>query len=341
MVPFLPDPLGLPQPRPSSRNPLFHAADRLRALTSWHGISRLIREPLWKVATASLLSAPLLAGIYQAAGGNPVVIEPSRLPPQSTALFVAGLAAALATGIYRLRCPAVIKEFVRASEYVGYRPHVVNSLRADVVLALRELMIHIPLTPEHAERERLRGRNREAELIDGLLFQGFKPIRYGYGCREMYAVQEFATRVGDAAGLPVRARFHASSDYRQVHPGLWCLPAQGADLYHLEVHLRGPSDDGDETDGIFLDGSVGGTDIQQDTRWVSLWERRKVAMLGVEHLVTPKTVPAVREGISEWLTLSRPVARELIVVLLLLASWQIAVVLANHVFLVGSVLRLN
>ncbi|HYW11215.1 MAG TPA: hypothetical protein VE871_04640 [Longimicrobium sp.] len=309
MIANLPEPLGLPKARHGSRArllPLRRAARRLHVLTTWHGLSRIIRDPLWKGATASLLSVPLLSGVYQAVTGGAVAVEPSRFPPQAAALFIAGLAAAAATVTYRIFCPAVIKEQLRPADYAGYRPHVVHALQADVVQAFDELMLQVTLDPKHAKHERIRGRPMEAELIEGLCAQGFTPVRYGYGCREMYAVQELAMRVGNAGGLPAMARFGREESYRSVTPNLWLLPAWpgGTDLYHLEVSLRGPGKDGEEIEGVFLHWVEGRTDVLRDDRFTSLRDRRKGAMMGVEQLVTAKTVAAVREGITDWLTLT-------------------------------------
>ncbi|HEX6039466.1 hypothetical protein [Longimicrobium sp.] len=341
MIANLPDPLGLPQAR-HGRQPRFvtfrRAAQRLHVLTSWHGLSRIIRDPLWKVGTASLLSVPLLAGIYQAGTGGAVAVEPSRFPPQSAALFIAGLAAAAAIVLYRVFCPAVIKEQLRPADYAGYRPHVVNALRTDVVQAFDQLMLQIVLGPEDAKHERLRGRVMEAELVEGLMAQGFKPVRYGYGCREMYAVQELAMRVGNAAGVPVWVRYGREEIHRPVTPDLWMLPAWGTDLYHLELSLRGPGEDGDTGEGVFLHWVEGRTDVLQDHRFSRLRERRTVAMMGVEQLVTPRTVVAVREGITDWLTLTRPNARAAIVGLLTLAVWQIAFAVFTQLTLVRGII---
>ncbi|HEU0053505.1 MAG TPA: hypothetical protein VFQ39_10025, partial [Longimicrobium sp.] len=247
MIPDLPDPLGLPRPY-GERAPhaLRRVARRVHLMGTWHGISRLVRDPVWKAGTASLVSFPLLAGVYQAVTGGAVAIEPSRFPPQSVDMFWAGIAAALATLVYRAACPAAIKEQLRSSEYAGYRPHIVAALRHDVVAAFSELMLEVRLTAEHAAGERLRGRAGEAELIETLLAQGFTPVRYGFGCRELYAVRELAMRVGDAADLPVRASMGRGRPFEPVTPDLWMLPAQGIDLFHLELARRGPADSATE-----------------------------------------------------------------------------------------------
>jgi len=319
--------------------PLRRAARRLYVLTSWHGISRIIRDPRWKAATASLLSVPLLSGIYQAATGGAAAVEPSRFPPQSVALFIAGLAAAAATVAYRVFCPAVIKEQLRPADYAGYRPHVVDALRTDIAKAFDELMLQITVDPELARRERLRGRATEAALIEELCAHGFAPVRYGYGCREMYAVQELAVRVGNAAGLPVMVSFGHRESYRPVTSDLWLLPAWTTDLYQLEVSLHGPGENGNQIDGIFLQWAEGRTDVLRNDRFTSLRDRRKRAMMGVEQFVTPKTVAAAREGITDWLTLTRPNARAAIIGFLTLAAWQIGSVVFAQVILVNGLVR--
>jgi hypothetical protein len=341
MIANLPEPLGLPRMgrgRRQRSSALRRAVQRLHVLTTWHGISRIIRDPLWKGATASLLSVPLLAGIYQAATADAVVVEPSRFPPQSAALFLAGLAAAAATVVYRVFCPAVIKEQLRPADYAGYRPHVVDALRSDLLQAFDELMLQVTLGPEHARPERLRGRTMEADLIQGLCSQGHIPVRYGYGCREMYAVQQFASQVGNAADLTVMVRFGQEESYCPATPDLWLLPAWSTDLYHLEISLRGPGDAGNEVDGIFLQWTQGHTDVLRDDRFTSLQERRRCAMIGVEQLVTSKTVAPVREGITDWLTLTRPNARAAIIGLLMLAAWQIGSGAFTQVILVRDII---
>lgn len=269
--------------------------------TSWHTLSRLTSEKLYKTGLFSVFLVPLLASLYLAIASalTPIIhLLSYNFPRQSLFLFFSGIAVIVANIVYSIRCPIIVKEHLQRDRYERYRPWPIYYLRDELLHALRARLSRVDFTVSDVEWLATR-QERQFHTMAEMLQAGYSCTVIGYAAGDVYAIEDLLLRTSSASGVDLYIRYFQDREYRLADRFSQLFPPAPRMLLRFEFSPVRPS------------GATVGTEDSFFLEWKyvdctdpSIDPLEGVAM-GAHLIVNPRNATALREVLAEWLTLSR------------------------------------